>query len=93
MLIIVKHRNPHRFAEFLFDVETVRSLDVFEVDSVKRGFEQLADFDDLLRIVRVDFYGEDVDIGKSLEQDGFPPSPAFRRARRYRLGRERRFHC
>ena len=72
MLVVVEDRNLHGLAQSLLDVETLRGLDVFEIDSAESGFEQLADFDDLIGIVGVDFDVEDIHVGEALEQDGFP---------------------
>ncbi len=70
VLIIMKDRDLHRLLQSLFDVETFRRLDVFQVDSAERGLEQLADFDDLIGIVSIDFDVEDIHAGKTFEQDG-----------------------
>ena len=72
MLIIVKHRNLHRFTEHFFDVETFRSLDVFQIDSSKRRFQQLAQLDHVFRIVTVDLKVKHVNVCKPFEQDSFP---------------------
>src|SRR5277367_5236321 len=69
MLVIVKDRNLHRFLQTLFDVEAFRRLDVFQVDGTEGGFQQLADFDDLVGILTVDFNVEDIHVGKTFEQD------------------------
>ena len=55
-------------------------FDVFKIDGAKGWLQQLADLDDLVRIVRVDFNVEDVYVGKALEQNGL--------ALHHRFGRE-----
>ncbi len=72
MLVVVENRNLHRLAQGFLNVETLRGLDVLQINAAKGEFEQLANFDDLIRIVGVDFNVEDIYIRKPLEQYGFP---------------------
>jgi hypothetical protein len=37
MLVVMKDRNVHLFAQALFDDEAVRRLDVFQIDAAKGG--------------------------------------------------------
>src|SRR4029077_3077348 len=46
VLIVMKHWNPHRFAECFLDVEAIGGADVLEVDAADRWFEELAELDD-----------------------------------------------
>src|SRR5271167_4941832 len=68
MLVVVKNRNVHRLPQGFFDVKTLRRLDVLQIDASEGKFQQLADFDDVVRIVTVDFDVEYIDIGKTLEE-------------------------
>ena len=71
VLVVVKHRDGHRLPQGLLNVEAFRSLDVFQVDSAAGGFEELAEFDDVFRVLRANFQIKDIDIGKALEEDAF----------------------
>src|ERR1700722_8488435 len=62
-------------------MEAFGSFDVFKIDGAKGWLQQLADLNDIVRIVRVDFNVEDVHVGEALEQNGL--------ALHHRLGRER----
>ena len=39
VLIVVEHRNVHQFAQALLDDETLRRLDVLQIDAAERGAE------------------------------------------------------
>ena len=69
MLIIVKNRYAHSFAQFSLDVKTFGRLDVLKVNPAERGFERGNDFNEFFRIQFVDFDIEAIDAGKLLEQD------------------------
>ena len=71
MLIVVKDRDAHRFAERLLDVETIRGADVLEVDAADRWLEQLAELDDVVGILRADLDVEHVNVRELLEQIAF----------------------
>ena len=71
MLIVVKDRDAHRFAERLLDVETIRGADVLEVDAADRWLEQLAELDDVVGILRPDLDVEHVNVRELLEQIAF----------------------
>src|SRR5208282_5644967 len=51
VLVVVEDRDLHRLLQGFFDIETLRGLDVFQIDAAEGGLEQLADFDDFVRIV------------------------------------------
>ncbi len=70
VLVVVEDGNLHRLAQCFFDLEAIRSLDVFQIDPAEGGFEQLAEFDDFFGIVAVDFDVEDVNVGEAFEQNG-----------------------
>ena len=65
----------------LFDVETLRRLDVLEVDSAEGRLQNLAGADDFVGVLGVQLDVEDVDIGEALEED--------RLAFHHRLARQR----
>ncbi|HWY59822.1 MAG TPA: hypothetical protein VNZ03_35495 [Terriglobales bacterium] len=79
MLVIMKDWDLHRLLQALFDIEALRRLDVLQVDSAEGGFEQLADLDNLVRIVSVDFKVEDIHAGESFEENSFPFHVRFSR--------------
>ncbi|KFB72236.1 MAG: hypothetical protein AW09_002573 [Candidatus Accumulibacter phosphatis] len=70
VLIVVKDRNLHSFAQFLLDMEALRRLDVFQVDATKSRFQGSDDFHQAIGIALLDFQVENVDIGELLEQHG-----------------------
>ena len=68
VLIVVEDRNLHGAAQLFLDVETLRRLDVFQVDAAEGGLQHLAGADDLLGVLRGQLDIEDVDIGEALEE-------------------------
>ena len=80
MLIVVEDGNVHALPAQSFNDETIRSLDVFEVDRAESGLQRADDVGELLRVGLVKLDVEAVDIGELLEQDGL--------ALHHRLGRQ-----
>ena len=72
VLVIVKYGNLHRLLQCFFDVETFRRLDVFEIDAAEGGLQQLNDFDDVVRIVALDFEIENIHVGEPFKQNALP---------------------
>ena len=70
VLVIVEDGYPHRLDQSLLDVEALRGLDILQVNAAEGGFEQLADLDDVVRIVTIDFQVEHIDVSKALEKHG-----------------------
>ena len=70
MLIVVKHGNVEEFAQLLFDDETVRRLDVFEIYAAEARPEIADAVDEGVDIISADLQVDRIDIGKALEQDG-----------------------
>ena len=70
VLVIVEHRDAHGAAQCLLDVEALRRLDILQVDPAHRGLEQLAELDDVVRILGAHLEVEDVDVGELLEEVG-----------------------
>ena len=68
MLVIVKDRNIEHSFERLFDVETFRSLDVFQVDAAKSGGDAARHVDDFIRVVAVHFDVKHIYVSKFLEK-------------------------
>src|SRR5208283_5177241 len=58
----------HRFLEVLFNIEAFRGLDIFEINASEGGFEQLYRLDQLVRIFRIQFEVEDVNICEFFEE-------------------------
>ena len=81
VLVVMEHRDLHARAQLALDLETLRRLDVLEIDAAERGFERGDDLDQLVRIALVDLDVEHVDVGELLEQ--------HRLAFHHRFGRER----
>jgi hypothetical protein len=55
----------------LFDLEALRSADVFEVDPAEGRFQCLDDPHHIVRVGGVELDVEHVDVGKPLEQQRF----------------------
>ncbi|VTR67337.1 Chloramphenicol acetyltransferase (fragment) [Desulfosarcina cetonica] len=68
MLVIVEDRDGHLFFQGFFNIETIRRLDVLEIDAAKSGFQQAHGADERVGIRRVHLDVEHVDVGKALEQ-------------------------
>ncbi|OIQ72267.1 hypothetical protein GALL_461090 [mine drainage metagenome] len=81
MLVVVEYRNLHAGAQLALDLEALRRLDVFQVDSAECRFERGDDVHQLVGVGFVHLDVEHVDPGKLLEQHGF--------ALHHRLGRQR----
>src|SRR5208337_2208158 len=69
MLVIMEDWDLHRLLQRLLDVEALRRFDVLQIDAAKSGFQQLAELDNLVGIMSVDFKVEHVHIGKAFKQD------------------------
>ena len=63
------------------DLEAFRRLDVLQIDAAEGRLERGDDFDQLLRIERVDLDVEHVDAGEFLEEDGLAFHHRLRRQR------------
>ena len=70
VLVVMKRRDRHRLPQGFLNVEAFRGFDVFQVDSAAGGLQELAEFDDVVRVLRAHFQIEDIDIGKALEEHG-----------------------
>src|SRR5207247_1307677 len=71
VLVVVKDRNAERLPQRLFYIEAVRSANVLEVDATDGRLEELAELDDVVRLLRAHFEIEHVEIGELLEQVRF----------------------
>ena len=80
MLVIVEDRDVHLLAKLAFDLETLRRLDVLEVDAAEGRLERRDGRDHAVDLVGIDLDVEDVDAGELLEEDGL--------ALHHRLGRQ-----
>ena len=81
VLVVMEHRDVEQLAQPLLDDETLRRLDVFEIDAAPAGAEIAHAIDELVGILGGDFQIDGVDVGKALEQ--------HRLAFHHRLGRQR----
>ena len=72
VLVVVKHGNVHRFFQCLLDLETLGSLDIFQIDAAERGLHQLNSPDHLLRVFRLQFDIENVNVGEPFKENPFP---------------------
>ena len=82
MLVVVKHRDLHTFAQLALDIKTVRCFDVFEIDATKGRLQRGDDLNKFVKIVFfVDLNIKNVNAGKLFEQ--------YPLAFHHRLGRQR----
>ena len=81
VLIIVKHRNVHSFAQGLLDNEAFGRLDIFKVDAAEARLHQFNRVDETVDILGLQLDIDRINIGEAFEQDGL--------ALHYRLGGER----
>ena len=68
MLVIMEDRNIEQLLEALLDDEALRRLDIFKIDAAKALAEIAHAIDEFVRIFRVHFQIEGIDIRKALEQ-------------------------
>ena len=81
VLIVMKDRNIHQFAQALFDDEAFRRLDIFEIDAAEGRPQKLHGIDELLRVFGADFEVDRVDVREALEQNGLALHHRLRRQR------------
>ena len=81
MLVIMHDRNVHPLLERLFNDETFRGGNVFQIDAAKARLHQSDGIDEGFGVFRVQFEVDRIDVGEALEEDGL----AFH----HRLGGER----
>jgi hypothetical protein len=80
MLVVMEDGDIHPLLQFRLDGEAFRRLDILQIDPAEGRLQQRDRLDELLRIGRVHFYVEHVDVGELLEKD--------RLALHHRLGRK-----
>ena len=68
VLVVMHHGDVHPLAQRLLDDEAFGSGDVFEIDAAEAGFHQRDRFDELVRILGIEFDIDRIDIGEALEQ-------------------------
>ena len=81
VLIVVKDRDVHQFAQSLLDYKAVGSLDVFEIYPAKCRTEIANAVDEGVDVLRVHFEIDRVHVSKALEQYGFAFHHGFRSQR------------
>ena len=68
MLVVVHHGDVEGLLQTLLDVEALRSLDVFQVDTTKSGGDTLHSLTEFLRVFFVDFDIKHVNTTVNLEE-------------------------
>ena len=68
----MEDRYVEQFAQLLFDDETLRRLNVLEIDAAPAGAEIADAVDELLGVFGGDFQVDRVDVGEPLEQHRLP---------------------
>ena len=69
VLVVVEHRNVHALLQPRLDLETLRRLDVFQVDAAEGRLKRRHHVAEALHVELVDLEVEDIDAGELLEQD------------------------
>src|ERR1044072_8760051 len=69
MLVVVEDWDIERLPQLFLNLETLRRLDVLQVDAAEGRLQHLASLYDFFRILRIQLDVEDIDLGKPLEQD------------------------
>ena len=81
VLVVMKHRDVQQVLQFRLDAETVRALDVLQIDAAVGDADVLDHRDDLVDVGAAHLHVDGVDVGEALEQHPL----AFH----HRLGRQR----
>ena len=81
VLVVVEDGDAQRAAQRLLDVEAVGRPNVLEVDAADRRLEELAEADDVVRVLRAHLEVEDVEVGELLEEVPLALHDRFRRER------------
>ena len=71
MLVVVKDRNLHAFAQLALDIKTIGRFDVFQVDAAKSRLQRGNDLDQFVRVFFIDFDVKHIDAGELFEQNAF----------------------
>ena len=80
MLIIMKYRNIHNFAQALLDNETFGGFDILKINAAKRWPHQLDRSDKFIHLFCVNFKIDAINIGKFFEQNRLAPITGFEAA-------------
>ena len=81
VLVVVEDRNVQAFAQALLDDETLRRLDVLEVDPAPALAEEAHAIDELVDVFGIHLEVDAVDVGKALEQNRLAFHHRLRRQR------------
>src|SRR5690606_32276965 len=68
ILVVMEYRNIALLDQRTLDLEALRRLDIFEVDTNKGAGNELRGINERLRTFRLDFDIENVDTGETIEQ-------------------------
>ena len=71
MLVVMEHGDFHPLAKRTLDVETLRSLDIFQIDAAERRLQARNNFYEFFGIALFDLDIENIDAGKFFEETGF----------------------
>ncbi len=69
VLVVVEDRDVHQLAQALLDDEALGRLDVLKIDPAEGRAEIAHAVDEGVRILRVDFEIDRIDVGEALEED------------------------
>ncbi len=83
VLIVMENGDFHGAPQLFFDQETLRRLDVFEIDAAEGRLKHLTGTDYLAGIMGGEFDIENVNIRKALEQNAFSFHHGFSGERPY----------
>ena len=71
MLVVVHNGDVQFFLQTTFYLETLGSLNVFQIDASESGGNGFYGFNELVRVFLVHFYVEDIYSAVNLEQQSF----------------------
>src|SRR6185369_3808350 len=71
VLVVMEDGDVEQLTQALFNDETFRRLDVFEIDAAEGLADITYAIDELVDVLGIDFDVEGIDVGKALEQASF----------------------
>ena len=69
VLVIMENRNIHQLAQLAFNDKAIGRFNVFQINAAKAGAHKFHRIDNFLRVFRVQFEVDTVNIGKTFEQN------------------------
>ena len=67
MLVIMEDGDVHELFQLLFNIEAIRCLDIFEVDSAEGGAQELDAVDEIVGVLSIDANIDRLNASKLVE--------------------------